>query len=60
MEETRSNFAELNPLLILIGVRKGNDYILKRELAEQKIEINLNEDQIKKDLKDLECDVQRS
>ena len=60
MEETRSNFAELNPLLILIGVRKGNDYILKRELDEQKILINLNEDQIKKDLKDLEYDVQRS
>jgi hypothetical protein len=34
MEETRSNFAELNPLLMLIGVRKGNDYILKRELDE--------------------------
>ena len=60
MEETRSNFAELNPLLMLIGVRKGNDYILKRELDEQKILINLNEDQIKKDLKDLEYDVQRS
>ena len=59
MEETRSNFAELNPLLMLIGVRKGNDYILKRELDEQKI-LNLNEDQIKKDLKDLEYDVQRS
>lgn len=63
MEDTNSNFAELSPLISLIGERTGDAYILrkeKNEVVEQKYKLVINVEQTKKDLKDLEYDVAKS
>ena len=63
MVDTESDFAELSPLINLIGERVGDAYILrkeKNESADNKYRLAINVEQAKKDLKDLDYDVAKS
>jgi hypothetical protein len=64
MDETRSDFSELGPLITLIGSRQADSYILRKETndwASKPTEIvSYNVEQAKKDLKDLDYDVTKA
>lgn len=64
MSDTKSDFSELGPLITLLGSGKNDTYILKRELndwaGKPEEVITHNEEQAKKDLKDLEYDVTKA
>jgi hypothetical protein len=64
MDETKSDFSELGPLITLIGSRQADSYILRKETNDWAVKpteaIPHNAEQAKKDLKDLDYDVTKA
>ena len=57
MEDTHSDFSELNPLISLVGERSGNNYVLKIQKNEQRVQLPhfiIKAEKVLQDLKDLE------
>ena len=60
MEDTSSDFAELNPLITLIGERADNNYVLKIQKNEQQVQLPnfvIKAEKVVQDLKELEQEV---
>ena len=57
MEDTHSDFSELNPLISLVGERSGNNYVLKIKKNEQRVQLPhfiIKAEKVLQDLKELE------
>lgn len=57
MEDTHSDFSELNPLISLVGERSGKNYVLKIQKNEQRVQLPhfiIKAEKVLQDLKELE------